>query len=49
MARATEAYFINKETGEVLTYKEMIQQGIEEYDLGDDTSVLDWYDIYAEL
>ena len=28
-----ENYFINLETGEVLTYKEMIRQGIEEYDL----------------
>lgn len=44
-----EAYFMNKETGEVLTYKEMIQQGIEEYDLDDPTNLIDWSEIYEEL
>ena len=44
-----ETYFMNKETGELLTYEEMIQQGIEEYDLFDETNCMNWEDYYCEL
>lgn len=42
-------YYMNLETGELLTYKEMIRQRIEEYDLDDDTNVMNWQDYYCEI
>lgn len=40
-------YFMNLETGEVLTAAEMRQQAAELYDLGDETNACSWREYYA--
>lgn len=40
--------YMNRETGEVLTYKEMLTQFAEEYDGDDPTNALGWQEYYEE-
>lgn len=49
MANKPIYLYINKETGEVLTKEEMLKQGKELYDLGDDTNIFDYSDYYERL
>ena len=42
-------YFMNRETGELLTYKEMIVEGEELYDLNEDTNVLEYLEYYKRI
>lgn len=39
-------YYMNKETGELLTKAEMLEQAAIEYDMNDDTNGLDWSEYY---
>lgn len=39
-------YFMNRETGELLTLPEMLEQAVEEYDLNDPTNVMTLFDYY---
>lgn len=44
-------YYMNRETGELLTKAEMLKQAATEYDLNDETNGLEWseyYDIIRE-
>ena len=44
-------YYMNRETGELLTKAEMLEQAATEYDLNDETNGLEWseyYDIIRE-
>ena len=41
--------FMNIENGNVLTYEEMIKEGIELYDLDDETNVLIWLEYYKRV
>lgn len=44
--------YMNRETGELLTYAEMLKQFAEEYDGGDPTNALTWeeyYDVYVNI
>lgn len=38
MIRQSRYYYMSKETGELLTWEEMITQAREWYDIGDDTN-----------
>ena len=38
--------YINKETGEILTYTEAFKQWLEEYDGGDDTNAVSFDEIF---
>jgi hypothetical protein len=38
MIRQGKYYYMNKETGELLTWEEMLEQAREWYDIGDDTN-----------
>ena len=40
--------WMNKETGELLTYAEMVQQAREYYDLDDDTNACDLSEYYED-
>lgn len=42
-------YYMNLETGELLTWEEMIKQAEEEYDCGDPTNYMDWEMYYVEV
>jgi len=44
-----EQLYMNKDTGEVLTYNEMFQQWIEEYDGGDPTNCMSIWEQYEKL
>jgi hypothetical protein len=47
----TMIYYMNRETGELLTKAEMLEQAATEYDLNDETNGLEWseyYDIIRE-
>ena len=39
----------NKETGELLTRKEMLNQFAEDYDGGDPTNPIEWDEYYEEV
>jgi|GEM_PF-6968364 len=39
-------YYQNIETGELLTYREMVEQAAERYDLGDWTNALELLEYY---
>ena len=41
--------FMNIENGNILTYDEMIKEGIELYDLDDETNVLTWLEYYKRV
>lgn len=41
--------YMNRETGEVLTYKQMLAQFAEEYDGDDPTNFLTWKEYYEEV
>ena len=40
--------WMNKETGHLLTYDEMVEEAAEWYDLGDDTNAMGYDEYYAE-
>lgn len=42
-------WYMNKETGELLSWEEMIEQGAEEYDLDDPTNGLSWEEYYEKI
>lgn len=42
-------YFINRETDELLTREQMLQEGAELYDLDDDTNGLEWTEYYEAV
>ena len=42
-------YFMNRETGELLTRPEMIQQFREEYDGDDPTNCVSWDEYFKEV
>lgn len=42
----SEYLYRNKETGELLTYKQMQQEGVELYDLNDPTNIFTFSDYY---
>lgn len=41
--------FMNKEHGNVLSYKEMLKEWNELYDGGDDTNPIDWDEYYTPI
>ena len=41
--------YINKETGELLTYNQMLKQFEEEYDGNDQTNCIDYDEYYEEV
>ena len=41
--------FVSKENGNVLTYKEMLEEWEELYDGGDDTNPVGWYEYYTPI
>lgn len=41
--------YMNRETGEVLTRREMLKQFSEDYDGGDPTNALSWAEYYEEV
>lgn len=41
--------FMNIENGNILTYDEMIKEGIELYDLDDETNTLTWLEYYKRV
>lgn len=45
----TVTYYQSKETGELLTYKEMLADFAENYDGGDDTNACDWQEYYEKV
>lgn len=47
--RKTPVYFVNRETGEVLTREEMTKQFREEYDGDDPTNAIDISEYYEEV
>jgi len=44
----TVKFYQNIETGEILTKEQMIEEGINEYDLGDETNIFSWSDYYKQ-
>ena len=44
-----ETFFMNKETGELLTYAEMQEQFIQDYDGNDETNILSYYEYYLRI
>lgn len=44
----TNKLWMNRETGELLTYDEALAQGAEWYDLDDDTNAVDYGEYYTE-
>lgn len=40
--------WMNKETGHLLTYDEMVEEAAAWYDLGDDTNAVDYDEYYTE-
>ena len=47
MAIDKMVYWCNLETGELLTYDEMIEQGKLEYDLDDPSNIFTYHDYYS--
>ena len=41
--------YMNLENGNILTYEEMIKEGIELYDLDDETNALTWLEYYKRI
>ena len=42
-----QIYYMNREHGNILTYKEMIQEWAELYDGGDPTNPVGWIEYYT--
>lgn len=42
-------YYMNKETGELLTYNEMVEQAKDWYDYGDDTNCIGLNEYYERV
>ena len=41
--------FMNLQNGNILTYEEMIKEGIELYDLDDETNASTWLEYYERV
>lgn len=44
-----ERYYMNLQTGEILTRDEMLKQAKEDYDVGDPTNLLELDEYYTEI
>lgn len=42
-------YYVNRETGELLTKAEMLEQAATEYDFDDETNGLEWSEYYEKV
>lgn len=42
-------YWMNRETGELLNYREMVEQAKQDYDYGDDTNAVDLSEYYERV
>ncbi len=49
MEESKKYEYMNRETGEILTKDEMLQQFMEDYDGGDDTNIISWNEYYIKL
>ena len=41
--------YMNRQTGELMTYKEMQREGVEQYDLNDPTNIFTFDDYYVKV